>query len=49
MVPMTKGGGIRTCLQVPDDAALNHRVATTTEAPAEESAALLQSFFFTRR
>jgi tRNA(adenine34) deaminase len=44
-----KGGAIRTCLQVLDAGALNHRVAVTAGILAEESAALLQSFFAARR
>ncbi len=44
-----KGGAVRTCLQVLDAGALNHRVAVTSGIFAEESAALLQSFFAGRR
>jgi tRNA(adenine34) deaminase len=44
-----KGGAIRTCLQVLDASVLNHRVAVTPGILAEESAALLQSFFAARR
>jgi tRNA(adenine34) deaminase len=44
-----KGGAIRTCMQVLDAPALNHRVTVTPGVLAEESAALLQSFFATRR
>jgi tRNA(adenine34) deaminase len=44
-----KGGAVRTCLQVLDASALNHRVAVTPGILAEESAALLQSFFAARR
>ena len=44
-----KGGAVRTCLQVLDAAALNHRVAVTTGILADESVALLQSFFGARR
>jgi tRNA(adenine34) deaminase len=44
-----KGGAVRTCMQVLDVGALNHRVAVTSGVLAEESAALLQSFFAARR
>jgi tRNA(adenine34) deaminase len=44
-----KGGAVRTCLRVLDSPALNHRVEVTTGVLAEESAALLQSFFAQRR
>jgi tRNA(adenine34) deaminase len=44
-----KGGAVRTCLQVLDSPALNHRVEVTSGVLAEESAALLQSFFAERR
>ena len=44
-----KGGAIRSCLQVLDAPALNHRVAVTPGILAEESVALLQSFFGDRR
>ena len=44
-----KGGAIRTCLQVLDAPALNHRVEVTPGILACESAALLQSFFAARR
>jgi len=44
-----KGGAVRTCMQVLDANALNHRVAVTSGVLAEESAALLQSFFAARR
>ena len=44
-----KGGAIRTCLQVLDAPALNHRVSVTAGILAEESIALLQSFFAERR
>ena len=40
-----KGGAVRTCLQVLDAGALNHRVAVTSGILADESVALLQSFF----
>jgi tRNA(adenine34) deaminase len=44
-----KGGAIRTCMQVLDAPALNHRVSVTPGILAEESVALLQSFFVDRR
>jgi tRNA(adenine34) deaminase len=44
-----KGGAIRTCLQVLDAPALNHRVEVTSGVLAGESAQLLQSFFSARR
>jgi len=44
-----KGGAIRTCMQVLDAPALNHRVAVTPGILAEEAAALVQSFFSARR
>jgi tRNA(adenine34) deaminase len=44
-----KGGAIRTCMQVLDAPALNHRVEVTSGVLAEESVKLLQSFFAPRR
>ncbi len=44
-----KGGAVRTCLHVLDAGALNHRVEVTPGILADESAALLQSFFAARR
>jgi len=44
-----KGGAVRTCMQVLDAGALNHRVAVTSGILADESVALLQSFFAARR
>ena len=44
-----KGGAVRTCLQVLDAGALNHRVEVTSGILAAESIALLQSFFAARR
>ncbi len=44
-----KGGAIRTCMQVLDVPALNHRVSVTAGVLPEESIALLQSFFAERR
>jgi tRNA(adenine34) deaminase len=44
-----KGGAVRTCLQVLDVGALNHRVEVTSGILANESIALLQSFFAERR
>jgi tRNA(adenine34) deaminase len=45
----TKGGAVRTCLQVLDTPALNHRVEVTPGILAGESVQLLQSFFSARR
>jgi tRNA(adenine34) deaminase len=44
-----KGGAIRTCMQVLNAPALNHRVEVTSGVLAEESVELLQSFFSARR
>jgi tRNA(adenine34) deaminase len=44
-----KGGAVRTCMQVLDAPALNHRVSVTPGVLAEDSVALLQSFFADRR
>jgi tRNA(adenine34) deaminase len=44
-----KGGAVRSCLQVLEAGALNHRVAVTAGVLADESIALLQSFFAARR
>jgi tRNA(adenine34) deaminase len=44
-----KGGAIRTCLQVLDAPALNHRVEVVSGILAVESVQLLQSFFSSRR
>jgi tRNA(adenine34) deaminase len=44
-----KGGAVVSCFQVLDHAALNHRVAATGGVLAAECAALLQSFFASRR
>jgi tRNA(adenine34) deaminase len=44
-----KGGAVRSCLQVLDVGALNHRVAVTAGILAAESVALLQAFFAARR
>jgi tRNA(adenine34) deaminase len=44
-----KGGAIRTCLQVLDAPALNHRVEVVSGVLAEESVKLLKSFFSARR
>jgi tRNA(adenine34) deaminase len=44
-----KGGAIRTCMQVLDAPALNHRVEVVSGVLAEESVQLLQSFFSARR
>jgi tRNA(adenine34) deaminase len=44
-----KGGAIRTCLQVLDAPALNHRIEVASGVLAAESVELLQSFFSARR
>ena len=44
-----KGGAIRTCMQVLDSPALNHRVEVVSGVLANESVQLLQSFFSARR
>jgi tRNA(adenine34) deaminase len=44
-----KGGAVRTCMQVLDAPALNHRVEVVSGVMAEESVQLLQSFFSARR
>jgi tRNA(adenine34) deaminase len=44
-----KGGAIRTCMQVLDGPALNHRVEVVSGVLAKESVQLLQSFFSARR
>ena len=44
-----KGGAARTCFQVLSHAALNHQLEFVAGVCAEESAALLQSFFAARR
>ena len=44
-----KGGAIRTCMQVLDAPALNHRVAVVSGVLAGESVQLLQAFFSARR
>jgi tRNA(adenine34) deaminase len=44
-----KGGAIRTCMQVLDAPALNHRVEVVSGVLAREALQLLQSFFLARR
>jgi tRNA(adenine34) deaminase len=44
-----KGGAIRTCMQVLDAPALNHRVEVVSGVLAGESVQLLQAFFSARR
>jgi tRNA(adenine34) deaminase len=44
-----KGGAIRTCLQVLDSPAINHRIEVVSGVLARESLQLLQSFFSARR
>lgn len=44
-----KGGAVRSCFEVLSHAKLNHQVEVTAGVLAEESAAVLQQFFSTRR
>jgi tRNA(adenine34) deaminase len=44
-----KGGAFRSCFEILTNAKLNHQVEVTPGILAAESAALLQSFFATRR
>jgi tRNA(adenine34) deaminase len=44
-----KGGAVRSCFQVLSHQKLNHRVEITAGLLAEESAAILQQFFSSRR
>ncbi len=44
-----KGGAFRSCFKILTSAKLNHRVEVAPGILAEESAALLQSFFAARR
>lgn len=44
-----KGGAVRTCMQVLDAPALNHRVEVVSGVLAGDSVQLLQSFFAARR
>jgi tRNA(adenine34) deaminase len=44
-----KGGAVRTCMNVLDAPALNHRVEVVSGVLADESIRLLQSFFAARR
>ena len=44
-----KGGAVRSCLEVLSHGKLNHQVEVTPGVLAEESAAILQQFFGTRR
>ncbi|MBZ5702265.1 MAG: tRNA adenosine(34) deaminase TadA [Acidobacteriia bacterium] len=44
-----KGGAVRSCFEVLSNPKLNHQVAFTPGVLAEECAAVLQSFFATRR
>jgi tRNA(Arg) A34 adenosine deaminase TadA len=44
-----RGGAVRSCFAVLSDARLNHRVEVTSGILANESAAMLQSFFAARR
>jgi tRNA(adenine34) deaminase len=44
-----KGGAVHSCFEVLSHAKLNHQVEITCGVMAEESAAILQAFFSTRR
>jgi tRNA(adenine34) deaminase len=44
-----KGGAVRSCFEVLSHSKLNHQVEVTSGVLAEESAAVLQQFFGTRR
>jgi tRNA(adenine34) deaminase len=44
-----KGGAVRSCFEILSHPGLNHEVSVASGILAEESAALLQSFFSTRR
>lgn len=44
-----KGGAVRSCFQILSDVRLNHRIEVDSGVLAGESAALLQSFFASRR
>ena len=44
-----KGGAVRTCMQVLDAPALNHRVEVVSGVLAGDAVKLLQSFFSARR
>jgi tRNA(adenine34) deaminase len=44
-----KGGAVRTCFAIFDHPAVNHRVEVTAGVLAADCAALLQSFFASRR
>jgi tRNA(adenine34) deaminase len=44
-----KGGAVRSCLQVLDHPALNHRIEVAFGVLAPECAAVLQTFFAVRR
>jgi len=44
-----KGGAVRSCFEVLSHSKLNHQVEVSPGVMAEESAAILQAFFGTRR
>jgi tRNA(adenine34) deaminase len=44
-----KGGAVRTCFRLLDDARLNHRVEFTAGVLAEEAVGVLRDFFAARR
>jgi tRNA(adenine34) deaminase len=44
-----KGGAVRSCFSVLDHPRLNHRVAVTSGVLADDSAAILKTFFSAKR
>jgi tRNA(adenine34) deaminase len=47
--PEQKGGAIRTCFQILDHPAVNHRVEVISGILADECSAVMQAFFALRR
>jgi len=47
--PEQKGGAVRTCFQILDHPAVNHRVEIISGVLADECAAVMQDFFAQRR
>ena len=47
--PEQKGGAVRTCFQILDHPAVNHRVEVISGILAEDCAAVMQEFFAQRR
>jgi tRNA(adenine34) deaminase len=45
----TKGGAVRSCFSVLDHPQLNHRVEVTSGVLADDSAAILKTFFSAKR